>query len=200
MQLTTLGQAVVMFAITNIDDMLVLAVFFSRARGEQSKAVPVVVGQYLGFIAILAVSVLGALGADLLPESVIPYLGLLPLILGVRAAWRVWQQRRTDDPNDEPSGGSDNVQLGKVAMVTLANGGDNISVYVPVFSVAGIGGMVGYVVVFLLGVAVWCAAGWYFASRLAVTTISARWGHVLLPITLITIGLTILINGNALGL
>lgn len=46
-------------------------------------------GQYLGFGAILAVSVLGALGAGLLPEPVVPYLGLLPLLLGLRAAWTV---------------------------------------------------------------------------------------------------------------
>jgi len=50
----------------------------------------VVVGQYLGFGAILLASVVGALGAGLLPDELIPYLGLLPLLLGLRAAWQAW--------------------------------------------------------------------------------------------------------------
>ena len=53
----------------------------------------------------------------------------------------------------------------QVAAVTFANGGDNLGVYVPVFTVAGVGGMVGYATVFLIGVAVWCAAGWFLAVR-----------------------------------
>jgi cadmium resistance protein CadD (predicted permease) len=46
----------------------------------------VLVGQYLGFAAILAVSIVGAFGVELLPAAAIPYVGLLPLALGVRVA------------------------------------------------------------------------------------------------------------------
>ena len=60
-----IGQAVGMFAVTNIDDLVILALFFSRARS----AWQVVAGQYLGFAGILAVAVLGALGASLLPAE-----------------------------------------------------------------------------------------------------------------------------------
>ena len=129
-----------MFAVTNIDDMLVLAVFFGRSKGDPSSAVRVIIGQYLGFIAILAVSVLGALGASLLPDTAIPYLGLLPLLLGIRAAWDVWRSR--DDPgSDDATPTVGGASAWEVATVTFANGGDNIGVYVPVFAVAGIGSM-----------------------------------------------------------
>jgi cadmium resistance protein CadD (predicted permease) len=84
--------------------------------------------------------------------------------------------------------------------VTFANGGDNISVYVPVFAIAGVSGMWAYILVFLIGVAVWCALGWYFATRPAVTRLLSQWEHVLLPAVLIGIGLAILIRGGALGL
>ena len=50
-----------------------------------------------------------------------------------------------------------------VAAVTLANGGDNIGVYVPVFAATGIGALITYVIVFLPLVAVWCVTGWWFA-------------------------------------
>jgi hypothetical protein len=80
MSVGPLGQAAGLFAVTNIDDIVVLALFFGQATGRAG-ALRVVLGQYLGFAAILAVSVAAALGAALLPGAVIPYPGLLP---GVR--------------------------------------------------------------------------------------------------------------------
>ncbi len=200
MDLGLLGQAVGMFAVTNIDDILILALFFGQAAGAgRTGAIRVVLGQYLGFLAILVASIVGALGAGLLPERAVPYLGLLPLLLGLRAAWAAWRGRRDGaDDTEEPlaTGGPGILQ---VAAVTLANGGDNIGVYVPVFTVAGIGGMAGYVSVFLIGVAVWCAAGRFLATRPLVAKALSRWGHVLLPVVLIGIGLLILIEGGAFG-
>lgn len=187
-----------MFAVTNVDDMVVLAVFFGRAGRSRLAVARVVIGQYLGFVAILAASVVGALGANLLPEKAIPYLGLLPLLLGLRAAWNLARDR--DSENAGTSDQSGGVGVLQVAAVTFANGGDNIGVYVPVFALAGADGMAGYAVVFLCGVALWCLAGWFFASRRAVAALLTRWGHVVLPVVLIAIGLTILIDGGAFGL
>ena len=73
-----IGQAVVMFAVTNIDDIILLSLFFGRARGDRAAERQVVVGQYLGFGGILVVSVLAAVGLSFLPESVLAYLGLDP--------------------------------------------------------------------------------------------------------------------------
>jgi len=187
-----------MFAVTNIDDLVVLAVFFGRAADNRSAILRVVVGQYLGFAAILIFSVLGAVGAGLMPESAMPYLGLLPLALGVRAAVDVWRSRHDSATEGPPQTGG--VSTVEVAAVTFANGGDNIGVYVPVFAVAGIGSMVGYAVVFLIGVAIWCAVGLYFAQRPAIAGMLTRWGHVILPVVLIAIGLVILVEGGAFGL
>ena len=186
-----------MFAATNIDDMVVLTVFFGRNGGVRTGILRVVAGQYVGFIGILAVSVLGALGASLLPENAIPYLGLLPLLLGLRVAWLAWRARgvENDSPGEAVSGGR-GVGILSVATVTFANGGDNIGVYVPVFAVAGIRGMISYVLIFLVGVAIWCAIGWYIASRPAVANALARWGHIILPVVLIGVGLSILIQGG----
>ncbi len=83
MDWTLTGKAASIFAVTNIDDIVVLAVFFGQAGPSRAAAIRVVLGQYVGFAAILAVSVAGALGgAELLPRAAIPYLGLLPLLLG----------------------------------------------------------------------------------------------------------------------
>ena len=55
-------------------------------------------------------------------------------------------------------------------------------------------------IVFLLLVAVWCLAGWWFASRPVVAQVLTRWGHLILPVVLIAIGLIILIEGGAFSL
>ncbi|NUT51679.1 MAG: cadmium transporter [Saccharothrix sp.] len=173
-------RAVGLFAVTNVDDIVLLSLFF--ARGVPARRV--VLGQYLGFSGILVVSVAAALGATLLPPSVLPWLGVLPLVLGLKAAWQAWRGGDDDDP--EASGA-----LG-VAAVTFANGGDNIGVYVPVFATTGI---TRYVIVFLVLVAVWCAAGHYFATRPLVARALSRWGHVVMPVVLIVIGVLILLEG-----
>ncbi|KOU18391.1 cadmium transporter [Streptomyces sp. WM6349] len=194
-----IGQAAGLFAVTNIDDILILALFFAQGAGHRGSTRKIVLGQYLGFTAILAVAVAAAFGATFLPESAIPYLGLLPLALGLKAAWQAWRHRNEDgdDEGEAPQGGP---TVMAVAAVTFANGGDNIGVYVPVFATAGIGGMSVYAAVFLVLVAVWCFAGKFFATRPVIAKALARWGHILLPAVLIAIGLLIIIEGGAFGL
>ncbi|MET9608250.1 cadmium resistance transporter [Streptomyces sp. NPDC006512] len=201
MNLGIIGQAAGLFAVTNIDDILILSLFFAQGAGHRGSTRRIVLGQYLGFAAILAVAVAAAFGATFLPESAIPYLGLLPLALGLKAAWQAWKDHREGGADEEEAqdkeGGPSPLE---VAAVTFANGGDNIGVYVPVFATAGIGGMTVYAVVFLALVAVWCFAGRYFATRPVIAKALARWGHILLPLVLIAIGLLILIEGGAFGL
>ncbi len=183
MTLGLIGQAAAMFAVTNIDDLVLLAVFFGQAAGRRGEA-EVVAGQFLGFAAILAVSVAGALGAGLLPGGFVRWLGVLPILLGLRAAWQAW---RTEDDETASAAGV----LG-IALVCFANGGDNVGVYVPAFAASGAAGPAGYVVVFLVGLAVWCVAGRFLATRPAVARVLARWGHVVLPVVLVALGVSIL--------
>lgn len=179
------GRAAVMFAVTNVDDLVLLAVFFAQAAGRWG-AVKVVTGQFLGFAAILAASIGGALGAGLLPDGAVRWLGVLPLLLGVRAAWQAW--RREDDESAPAAG-----VLG-IAVVCFANGGDNVGVYVPAFAATGPAGLAVYAVVFLVGVAVWCVAGRFLATRPGVAQVLARWGHIVLPAVLVALGVLILLG------
>jgi cadmium resistance protein CadD (predicted permease) len=169
-------KAAGIFAATNVDDLVLLALFFSQAKASR-----VVIGQFLGFAAILAVSVAGALGAGLLPDGFVRWLGVVPLLLGVRAALR-----REDDKPVAVTG------IFAVAGVCFANGGDNIGVYVPAFAATGPSGLFGYVVVFLIGVAVWCVLGHFLATRPVICRALTRWGHIVLPVVLIGLGVLIL--------
>lgn len=59
-------------------------------------------------------------------------MGLLPLVLGLRAAWMVWREHRAGGAGgDEPDAAKKGAGVLQVATVTFANGGDNVGVYVP---------------------------------------------------------------------
>jgi cadmium resistance protein CadD (predicted permease) len=71
MNLGLVGQAIALFAMTNIDDIIVLAVFLGQATSG-SGCPRVVLGQYVGFAGILLAAVVGTLGAGLLRERPSP--------------------------------------------------------------------------------------------------------------------------------
>lgn len=192
-------QALGLFVATNIDDIIVLSLFYARGAGRRGTTAAILAGQYLGFGAILAAAVLVALGArTFLPEAAIPYFGLIPLALGLLAAWRAW--RSDDDDDDEGKVAGKSVSALTVAAVTFANGGDNIGVYVPVFATVGTAGIVAYSAVFLALVAVLVAAARFVATRKPIAEVLERWEHVLFPLVLIGLGIVILVEGGAFGL
>ncbi|GMM95518.1 cadmium resistance transporter [Microbacterium sp. NE2HP2] len=195
-------QAIGLFLATNIDDIIVLSLFFARGAGQRGTTVRILVGQYVGFAGILGAAVLVSLGAGaFLPPEVIPYFGLIPLGLGLWAAWQAWHRRHDDDDDDDESKiEGKKVAVWAVAGVTFANGGDNIGVYVPVFLSVGPAAVVAYCVVFLVFVAVLVVVAKFIATRRPIAEILERWEHILFPLVLIGLGIFILISGGAFGL
>lgn len=193
-------QAIGLFIATNIDDIIVLSLFFARGAGRSDTTLKILVGQYLGFGAILVASVVVALGArTFLPENVIPYFGLIPLALGLYAGWQVWRGDDDDDDDEEGVAGKP-LSATMVAAVTFANGGDNIGVYVPVFVTVGTAGIIAYSSVFLLLVAGLVVTARFVATRRPIAAKLERWEHILFPLVLIGLGLVILIEGGAFGM
>lgn len=194
--LATMIQAVGLFVATNIDDVIVLSLFFARGAGRAGTTRRIVVGQYLGFLGILGAALLATWGASLaLPESAIPYFGLIPLLLGLRAAWEAWQGEDDDELDDRKK-----VAPLTVAAVTFANGGDNIGVYVPVFLSVSPASILTYSAVFLLFVAVLVAIAKFVATRPGIDESLEKSEHILFPLVLIILGVVILVQGGAFGL
>ena len=188
---TGLLGAVGLFIATNIDDIIVLSLFFARGAGQAGTTLRILAGQYLGFAGILAATILVTLGADaFLPTEAIPYFGLIPLTLGLWAAWQAWQG---DDNDDGAKVSGKNVSALIVAGVTFANGGDNIGVYVPVFTTSTPAEVATYCVVFVILVAplVWAAR--FVATRPGIAEALEKWESVLFPAVLILLGIAILL-------
>jgi cadmium resistance protein CadD (predicted permease) len=172
-----IAEAAGLFAGTNVDDLIVLAVLSasSRATGRPGRW-QIWAGQYIGIAVLLAVSLAAGRGLDLIPHDWLWLLGLLPLGLGLgklSAALRA--RRRGERPAAAVPGG-----LPGVASLTISNGGDNIAAYAPVFA-AGATSAAVTIVVFAVGVAVWCLAGWWLVSHHRVAEIVRERGHWIVP-------------------
>ena len=179
--LETLTVGAVAFASTNVDDIVLLAVWFAQAGRRVSS---IVLGQFVGIGALVLISVVGALTALVLPEGWIPLIGVVPVALGIKAL--------VDKGGDDDSGAAPAATgVLAVALVTMANGADNIGVYVPLFA-SEPDSLPWYVAIFAVGTAVWCALGYALVSHPAAGPRLQRYGHHVLPWVLIAIGLHVL--------
>lgn len=180
----TIAAAVAMFAGTNVDDIVVLTVLFVASTRGRPRPWQIVTGQYLGFVTLVAISVVAALGLVIVPDDWVGLLGLLPLGLGV---WGLITSRSGDGESQVVATG-----LLSVAGITLANGADNISVYTPVFRTLAPPQTAVTIVVFLICVGIWCAAGRLLGTHQKVTETLERVEHWLVPAVFIALGVIIL--------
>jgi cadmium resistance protein CadD (predicted permease) len=192
--LVIIGAAIGLFTVTNVDDLLLLAAFFADPHVS---ARTIVAGQFLGIGTLVAISAAAALASVVIPPAWIGLLGLFPLLLGVRTLWQLRHAVGNDDEamsalegEHAPERRTHAHTLG-VASVTIANGGDNLGVYIPVFA-ADVHAIPIYVVVFAVMTAFWCLAGHALVNNRLVGYHLRRYGHLLLPFVLIAIGLLIL--------
>jgi cadmium resistance protein CadD (predicted permease) len=177
--LTTLAASVTTFAATNLDDLFLLTVFFARRVATRR----VVAGQYLGFAAIVLVSLAGVFAAGAaVPHSWIRLLGIYPLAIGVKELVRLHNSKSSHAAERNGS-----LSVFSIAVITLANGADNIGVYVPFFFASRSHLRLVLATYGLLPL-VWCAGGKWFGSHPLILRAVDRWGHWIVPLVLIGLG------------
>ncbi|HKW00005.1 MAG TPA: cadmium resistance transporter [Vicinamibacterales bacterium] len=198
-----LGVAIVVFASTNIDDIFLLTAFFADSHLTTRS---VLIGQFAGIGVLVVTSAVAALAAIALPEGWVALLGLVPLALGIR---RAWQLRKSTAAGSGASGtpGTQNrdhrldqatrSQILAVMSVTMANGGDNLSVYIPLFA-KDFRMIPVYAAVFAVMTAVWCAVAYGMVNNRIAGQHVRQYGQIALPFVLIALGLYIL--SDAIGL
>ena len=188
--------AAVLFAATNVDDMVVLTVLSisSRASG-QPRRWHIWAGQYAGFAVLIGVSLAAAAGLTLVPLHWLWVLGLVPLGLGLaKLAAMIRAHRAGQQASPAAATG-----LTGVIGLTIANGGDNLSAYIPVFRTSTAAEIAVIIPVFLAGVGLYCLASIQFAGHRAVIQAMQRWGQWIVPVVYILIGFYIFYKTGALS-
>jgi cadmium resistance protein CadD (predicted permease) len=181
--LRTIAAAVAVFAGTDIDDLIVLTVLFLAGRAAgRPRARDIVTGQYLGIAALVVASAAAALGLLVIPDRWVGLLGLVPLALGIRGLLAA----RDNEQQPVATG------VLSIAALTIANGADNISVYVPLFRGIGPGASALTIGTFAVMVAVWLALAYWLGSHRRIVEAVERFGHWLVPVVFIVIGLLLI--------
>lgn len=204
---------IVTFAITNMDDVLVLAIFFAQSKANPTllKKRHVVLGQYLGFSVLVLASLLIFLTSLVIPLAWIGLLGFVPIGQGVFQLIQLFRKRHQADEQREELQQEEaheeasippllrpllNPRVYSIATITVSNGSDNISIYPPVFAHGGYGQLVVVLILFFLMVAVWCALGNLLTHVPGIAHVLERYGHDVLPLCLIGLGIFILVQSG----
>ena len=220
--ISTVITAFISFVSTNIDDIFILMLFFTQINSV-IKTRHIVIGQYLGIGALTAISIIGALGVSLIPQEYVGLLGLTPIYLGVkeyvdhkkeskRSGNIVHQELQNIESSilEEKTTAQGNPiitfirsiinpSIIKVFSVTLANGGDNIGVYIPLFTSMNLVGIMMTVVIFVLLSALWCFIGLKLAEHPFIQCNIIKYKYIFVPIIFIGLGIFILMKSGTIS-
>ncbi|MEG4320078.1 MULTISPECIES: cadmium resistance transporter [unclassified Microcoleus] len=83
-----------------------------------------------------------------------------------------------------------------MAAVTVANGGDNIGIYLPLFASRDLPSLAVILTVFFVLVGVWCWAAYRLTLQGAIASFLTRYTQAIVPFVLIGLGIFILIDSG----
>jgi cadmium resistance protein CadD (predicted permease) len=181
--------AIAAYASTNIDDLLLLCGFFAHPAYSTNQ---IVLGQFVGIGVIVIVSLLCARAAVVIPLPYIGLLGFAPIFLGCSrflAPFGLIQRPP-----------SSRRRLITVATATVADGGDNIATYIPIFAGTDGADCCAVIAVFSVLTGLWCWIACIVTKHPVVERMFRAWSTRLLPYMLIALGLIVLWRNGSFGL
>lgn len=204
---TTIISSFIAFTSTNIDDIFILLALFSQVRTEairiegiavrekaKIKKLYIVIGQYFGFSLIISISIIGSLSSFFIPVLWIGLLGFVPIYMGVKGLLSI-RSNKSNEVIDNVSG-----SLFKVASITLANGADNISIYIPMLASQTLEANIVTLIIFFSMIAIWCFISYILIRTPILAKALEKNGHIIVPIVLIGLGIFILFRSDTITL
>jgi cadmium resistance transport/sequestration family protein len=192
-----LFTSILAFASTNIDDIIILTLFFGDKR---YKPADIYIGQYLGIIVLIGVSVTGSLIGNFIDDKYIGLLGFFPIYLGVRQIISLVNGGHEDEKVTQKGDTDSTTGVLSVAAVTIANGGDNIGTYVPLFAPLTLLDKSIMIVVFLVLVFIWLTTARYSTTHPFMVKTILKYGHIITPVVLCLLGIFILKENGSFSL
>ena len=189
--------SILAFASTNIDDIFILTLFFGDKR---YKTTDVYLGQYLGIIVLIAISVTGSLIGNFVDSKYIGLLGLFPIYLALRQSLGLIKGENDDEKLEQEEKSISKTGTLSVATVTIANGGDNIGTYVPLFATLTMWDKSIMISLFLIMTSIWLITAKYLTTHPLMARAISKYGHIITPIVLFLLGLFILKENGSFNL
>ncbi|GBO52412.1 cadmium resistance transporter [Pseudanabaena sp. lw0831] len=189
----TVAIAITAFTATNIDDILILTIFFAQVDNK-FRPRHILIGQYLGFALVILASLPGYFGGLIIDHKWIGLLGLLPISIGVKDLFQKQEEIMVQSCAVPEQGKSSLIapQTYHVAAVTFANGGDNIGIYIPLFASSNAVSLSITIATFLILIAVWCYTAYQFSTHPVIAKFLTQYSDAIVPFVLIALGIYIL--------
>jgi cadmium resistance protein CadD (predicted permease) len=196
--ISLIGIGATSFAATNIDDLFILMAFFANRRSFPT--LHIVLGQYVGMGALLAIGIVGSLIALVVPNNLIGLIGIFPIAIGIKELLEL-RKKDDDDDEEEPATAKQPSQRSKwivylhflaVAAVTFS-GGEEIGIYASVFAINNETSEIIVIILVVMGLTgVWCGVASYLVNHSFLAVRFRRIASRILPFILIGLGLYIM--------
>ena len=181
-----LGLVAVAYASTNMDNLLLLVSW--QVGGGLTKG-QLFGGYFLGMLGVLAVSLTLGLVGYLFPLEYLGYLGIVPIIVGVKLLLDEWRGTGDESAASEMSG-----SVVAVAATQLSNGVDTVLIFAPLLADSLIEFDLAITMLFLAMIIVWFGLAQLLSHHMGRLTLVDRLGRWFAPVVMIGVGLYILSN------
>lgn len=217
--LSAITTGVATAAATTFDDNIYLTMFFSRTN-RHFRPLHIVLGEVIGFSLLIAVSLSGFLLGHMVDSAWLGLLGLMPIAIGVNTLLArqppedsssdrldccaasqqpMLLQARRDDPRPRPltlARALRDPRTYKVSAVTLANGGNNIAIYIPLFATSSLPRLATILLICYAFIGLWCLNSWFLIRQPHTAVVMSQVVARLVPFVLIALGLSILLRSG----
>ena len=196
------------FVATNIDDIIILILLFTQTN-SLFRPKHIFIGQYLGFSILVLASLPGFLGGLLIPTTWVGLLGFLPIWIGIsQLIHQSGEVKEIQVISSKFSESTDKLpilpklmsliapQTYQVAAITIANGGDNVGIYIPLFASSDGASLSIILIVFLGLIGMWCYIARHLTLHRMISKLFSRYGHAIAPIVFIGLGMFIFLESK----
>ncbi|RIO54985.1 MULTISPECIES: CadD family cadmium resistance transporter [Staphylococcus] len=194
----TIVTAAILYIATALDLLVILLMFFARAKTRKEYR-DIYIGQYVGSVALIVISLFFAFVLNYVPEKwILGLLGLIPIYLGIKVAIygdSDGEERAKKELNEKGL----SKLVGTVAIVTIAScGADNIGLFVPYFVTLSITDLLITLFVFLILIFFLVFTAQKLANIPGVGEIVEKFGRWIMAVIYIALGLFIIIENDTI--
>ena len=188
--------SIILYSGTAVDLLIILMLFFAK-RKSRKDIINIYLGQFLGSVSLILLSLLFAFVLNYIPsKEILGLLGLIPIFLGLK----VLLLGDSDGEAIAKEGlRKDNKNLiFLVAMITFAScGADNIGVFVPYFTTLNLANLIVALLTFLVMIYLLVFSAQKLAQVSSVGEILEKYSRWFIAVVYLGLGIYILIENNS---
>ena len=195
----TIISAIGVYISTSIDYLIVLIILFAQLSQNKQKW-HIYAGQYLGTGLLVGVSLVAAYVVNFVPEAwMVGLLGLIPIYLGIRfAIVGEGEEEEEEETIERLEQSKANQLFWTVTLLTIASGGDNLSIYIPYFASLDWAQTLVALLVFSIGVIIFCELSRVLSSIPLISETIEKYERIIVPSVFIPLGLYIMYESGTI--